>query len=57
MYLVKVNDTIVKKYKHKEQAETYCLLKGYIYTGYDEWNHFDKVVVLDPRVKIEHEED
>ena len=57
MYLVKVNNTIVKKYKHKEQAEAYCLLKGYIYTGYDEWNYFDKVVVLDPRVKIEHEED
>lgn len=51
-YQVIVNDTIVKEYPFKLQAETYCMNNGYVYQGNDEWNHFKQMTVLDGRVKI-----
>lgn len=55
MYNVIVNNTIVKTYPYKIQAIIYCFLKGYVYSGYDEWHSYNYVQVLDDRVKIEEE--
>lgn len=52
IYQVIVNNKVVKEYPTKFQAETYCLMKGYVYRGYDEWNSFNEVVVLDDKVKV-----
>lgn len=46
MYIIKVNDVVVKKYQYEMQVITYCLLNGYINTGRG-W------YFLDDRVKIE----
>jgi hypothetical protein len=52
MWEVTVNGKVVKKYPFKLQAQVYCMLKGYVYFGHDEWNHFREFYVLDNHVKI-----
>lgn len=53
MYSVIVNNKVVKKYPYKIQAIVYCFMKGYVYSGYDEWNSYKYLQVLDDRVRIE----
>lgn len=59
VYKVYVNDTLVKEYRYWIQAVTYCIARGYVYTGNgtDEWNFRYSVTSLDPRVKIIKEEE
>lgn len=54
MYQVLVNNVCVKEYPYKIQAITYCLMHGYVYSGWDdwEWNFTRKVSYLDPKVQI-----
>lgn len=51
-YQVIINDDVIKEYPYKIQAYTYCILNGYVTTGYDEWNGFKRLVFLDDKVKI-----
>lgn len=51
-YQVIVNNKVVKEYPYKIQAYTYCLMNGYVYSGYDEWNSYSKFICLDDKVKI-----
>lgn len=53
IYKVIVNGTVIKEYPHREQAEAYCLINGYVFEGYDEWNSYEHIVTLDNKVKIE----
>ena len=53
MYKVIVNGKTVKEYPFKIQANIYCFLSGYVYEGYDEWNSYKYLKVLDDRVRIE----
>lgn len=52
MWNVYVNGVLVKSYAYKLQAVTYCLIKGYIYTGMGDWYPYIDIAALDPRVKI-----
>lgn len=53
MYKVIVNGKTVKEYPFKIQAVIYCFLNGYVYEGYDEWNSYKYLRVLDNRIRIE----
>lgn len=52
MYNVEVDGITVKSYPYKIQAFVYCLISGYVYTGFDEWEHCNQFFVLDDDVKI-----
>lgn len=54
MYQVLVDNVCVKEYPYKIQATMYCLMKGYVYSGWDDWENgsIGRIVVLDPKVKI-----
>lgn len=49
-----VNNVQVKSYPFKLQAITYCLMNGYVYSGWDDWEFGSRgsICVLDERVKI-----
>ena len=54
MYQVLVDNVCVKEYPYKIQATMYCLMKGYVYSGWDDWENssIGGIVILDPEVKI-----
>lgn len=54
-WIVRVNGKIVKEYPLKVQAIIYCYLKGYVMSGYDEWDGYKYIEMLDDRVKIDEE--
>ena len=59
-WTVLVNNVPVKTYPFKAQAFTYCLMNGYVYSGFDDWEFggsIGSICVLDERVKIVRSED
>lgn len=54
MWNVEVNNVVVKSYPYKVQAYTYCLMNGYVYSGWDDWERgsIGHICTLDERVKI-----
>ena len=54
MWVVYVDGLPVKKYKYKIQANIYCYLKGFVYSGLGDFYN-KEIKALDSRVRIERE--